>query len=73
MNLLRLGLTGSLLAVWTANKSPEELPVADTATRNGMVIVACRVWKIGEMPRNVPRRAILEVFLRVVAELVGLA
>ena len=55
------------------DKSPEELPVADTATRNGMVIVACRVWKIGEMPRNVPRRAILEVFLRVVAELVGLA
>ena len=54
------------------DKSPEELPVADTTTRNGRAFVACRVRKIGEMPRKVPRRAVLEVVLRVVAELVGL-
>ena len=71
MNLLRLGLTGSLLAVWTANKSPEELPVADTATRNGRAFVACRVWETGEIPRKVPRRAVLEVVLRVVSGNLG--
>ena len=55
------------------DKSPEELPVADTTTRNGMVIVVCRVRGAGGIPQNVPRHAVLEVFLRVVAELVGLA
>ena len=47
--------------------------MADTTTRNGRAFVACRVQKTGEMPRNVLRRAVLEVVLRVVAELVGLA
>lgn len=46
--------------------------MADTTTRNGMVIVVCRVREAGEMPRNVLRRAVLEVVLRIVAELVGL-
>ncbi len=49
------------------DKSPEELPVADTTTRNGMVIAACRVRKTGEMPRNVPRRAVRRTILRVVS------
>ena len=49
------------------DKSPEELPMADTTTRNGMVIAACRVRESGKMPRNVPRHAVLEVFLRVVS------
>ena len=47
--------------------------IADTTTRNGRAFVACRVRESGEMPRKVPRRAVLEVVLRVVAELVGLA
>ena len=49
------------------DKSPEELPVADTTTRNGRAFVACRVRESGEILRNVPRHAVLEVFLRVVS------
>ena len=45
--------------------------IADTTTRNGMVIVACRVRKTGEMSRKVPRRAVRRTILRVVENVSG--